>query len=286
MLNSSNSMDEIRIEGLETFGHHGIYQPRKIKGQHFIINAVLYTDFRDSGMQDDLARTVDYGKVCDFICEWMENNSCKLIETVAELLAKQILIRYYDYVRAADIEIFNPEAPIKQNYGRVSAKVSRAWHTAYIGVGSNHGDREAHINNGIEAMKKADDIKVMQISRMREYAPYGIKAQDDFLNGVVRIETLLSPQELLRALQAIEKAEKDEVTVRHGPRKLDLDIILYDRVAMEDYYLIIPHVDMQNRDFVLKPMCELSPWLRHPVLNKTMVEMLRAVETEGEIFER
>ena len=276
-------IDEIHIEGLETFGHHGAYEPRAKRGQHFIVNAVLYTDFRDSGMLDDPARTVDYGKVCDFICRWTEENSCKLIETMAENLARGIMHQYYDYVRAVDIEVFNPEAPVKQNYGRISARVTRTWHNVYLGVGSSLGDREAHIRHGIDALKKVPDIKVMQISSIREYKPYGIKEQGDFLNGVVRIETCLSPHELLRTLKGIEKAEKDAPTVHWGPRTLDLDIIFYDRDIHEDYYLIIPHVDLQNRDFVLEPMCELAHWFRHPVLGKTMLELKEALKnTEKE----
>lgn len=275
-------LDEIRIEGLETFGHHGVGEQIKEHGQHFIVNAVLYTDFHDLGMQDELNKTVAYGELCQFISEWMESKSCKLIETIADLLAQAILLRYHGCIKAVDVEIAAPELSPDPHHGRISVKVHRAWHTAYIGLASNIGDRQGNILAGVERMKQEAGIKVMQLSPLSEYPPYIITNQDNFINGVVRIETVYSPMELLRALQAIEKLPKGSKPVRWGPRRLDLDIIFYDKLVMDDYYLTIPHIDMHRRLFVLEPMNELAPWFRHPAIGKTMRRLLRELQADAE----
>ena len=95
---------------------------------------------------------------------------------------------------------------------------------------------------------------------------------------MARLDTLYTPHELLARLHELEQAAGRERKLRWGPRTLDLDIIFYDKLVYEDENLIIPHVDMQNRDFVLKPMAQLAPFFRHPVYGRTMAEMLAQYE--------
>ncbi len=276
------AFDEIRIEGLETFGHHGVSEPTKEHGQHFIVNAVLYTDFHDFEDMDELNRTVAYSKLCQFISEWMNSKSCKLIETVADRLAQDILLRYHGFIKGIDVELYAPDLVKEPSYGRLSVKVHREWHNAFIGLASSIGDRQGNILDGVERMKQVRGIKVMQLSPLKEYPPYIIMNQDDFINGVARIDTVLSPMELLRELQAIEKPPKGSKPVQWGPRRLDLDIIFYDKLVMDDYYLTIPHIDMHRRLFVLEPMNELAPWFRHPAIGKTMRRLLRELQANAE----
>lgn len=278
------NLDEIRIEGLEVFGHHGKDEASQRQEERFIINAVLYTDFHDFDSRDELSRTVPYGKLCQFISEWMESKACRLIETIADLLAQAILLRYHGFIKAVDMEIVAPELVRNTDSARVSVsvKVHRAWHTAYIGLASNIGDRQGNILSGVERMKQEAGIKVMQLSPLSEYPPYIITNQDNFINGVARIDTVYSPTELLRTLQAIEKLPKGMKPVRWGPRRLDLDIIFYDKLVMDDYYLTIPHIDMHRRLFVLEPMNELAPWFRHPAIGKTMRRLLRELQANTE----
>lgn len=276
------ALDEIRIRGLETFGHIGVDGPRQDKGQHFIVNAVLYADFKDFEDHDELNRTVAHRELCEFISQWMQTKTCKLIETIADLLAQAILLRYHGRVKEVDVELEAPDLVQDPHYGKVSVKVNRAWHSVYIGVASNIGDRQGNILNGIDRMKQDSGIKVMQLSPLCEYPPYIITNQDDFVTGVVRIETVYSPMELLRALQAIEKLPRGMKPVRWGPRRLDLDILFYDKLVMDDYYLTIPHIDMHRRIFVLEPMNELAPWFRHPAIGKTMRRLLRELKADAE----
>lgn len=104
----------------------------------------------------------------------------------------------------------------------------------------------------------------------------------NYLNGALSIETLYTPEELLEVLQGIERAEARERKERWGPRTLDLDILLYEERVMDTEKLTIPHRDMQNRDFVLKPLSQIAPYERHPVLGKAVVELLADVERDGE----
>lgn len=268
-----NAEDEIRIEQLEVYAYHGVFPEEKRKGQTFLVNAVLYTNTRKAGLEDQLEQSTDYGDVCCFISEWMKKNACNLIETVAEKLTQAILLKY-DLISGIDMEIRKPEAPIEQPFGCVSVKIHREWHRAYLGVGSNMGDKSQYIQGAVEALKANPLIVVHRVSDLIVTKPYGGVEQDDFLNGAIEIETLLTPHELLDALHEIEAAAGRVRELRWGPRTLDLDIIFYDKLVYEDDALVIPHQDMENRSFVLEPMCMLAPNYRHPVLGKTMTQLL------------
>lgn len=271
--------DEIRIDGLEVFAHHGVYPEEKEKGQTFVVNAVLYTDIRRAGAGDDLSCTTNYGEVCRFITEWMQENTYNLLEAVAEKLSKAILLKYV-LVLAVDLEIKKPEAPIHLPVGCVSVKIHRSWHRAYLALGSNMGDREGYINGAVSALKAHPQIRVKKISDMICTKPYGVVEQEDFLNGAAEVETLLAPEELLNAVHEIENAA-GRVRVTHwGPRTLDIDILFYDELIYESEHLVIPHSDIQNRDFVLEPLSMLAPNYRHPILGKTVRQLLQDLDRE------
>lgn len=269
-------MDEIRIDNLEIYAYHGVYPEENEAGQPFYVNAILYTDTRKAGLTDALEESTNYAEVCYFITDWMQQHTCKLIETVAEKLAEAILLKY-NLVREVSMEIRKPQAPIGLPFESVSVKINRGWHTVYLSIGSNMGDKEAHIRNGIQALENHPLIKVEKESELLVTKPYGGVEQEDFLNGALQISTLLSPEELLEEIHRIEAQENRERLVHWGPRTLDLDIVFYDKLICEDDKLVIPHVDMQNRYFVLKPLSELVPNYRHPLLGKTVTELLREV---------
>lgn len=278
---SEQAKDEIRIEGLEVYAHHGVYPEETKNGQYFYVNAILYTNVRQAGGEDSLERTINYGTVCRFITDWMQENTCLLLEAVAERLSQALLLEY-DALADLELEIQKPHAPIRLPFGNVSVKVRRGWHRAYIAVGSNLGNRKTHILSGIQALKVHPLIKLKKVSKMIVTEPYGGVEQEDFLNGALEIETLLEPEELLEALHQVENAEGRERIVRWGPRTLDLDILFYDRLCYESETLVIPHVDLENRVFVLKPMSEIAPYFRHPINHKTMMGLLKELEQKTE----
>ncbi|MCR5754597.1 MAG: 2-amino-4-hydroxy-6-hydroxymethyldihydropteridine diphosphokinase [Acetatifactor sp.] len=266
-------MDEIRIEELEVYAYHGVYPEENKIGQSFFINATLYTDIRKAGLQDELTLSTNYGEVCHFMTDWMKEHTCKLIETVAEGLAKAVLLRF-DLINKIKLEIRKPQAPIGLPFKNVSVRIERGWHEAYLSVGSNMGDKEAYIAEGIRELTQDDSIRLVSQSSLLITKPYGGVEQDDFVNGAIKIQTLLNPEELLVKLHEIEAHANRERTVRWGPRTLDLDIVFFDKLIYESEDLIIPHVDMQNRFFVLKPLSEIAPNFRHPISQKTVTELL------------
>lgn len=269
--------DEIHIDRLEVFAHHGVYPEETRNGQIFYVNAVLYTDMDRACISDELEDTVDYGGVCHFITGWMQDNTCKLLEAAAGRLSEALLLKY-GMLSAVRLEIVKPFAPVRLPFEEISVRVYRSRHKAYIAIGSNMGDREGYLAGAVEAMKAHPLMELKKVSGWILTEPYGGVEQDDFLNGAAEIETLMSPRQLLEALHEMENAAGRERNVRWGPRTLDLDILFYDKVLLESEKLVIPHPDLENRRFVLEPMAEIAPAFRHPVTGKSMAALLRELE--------
>ena len=265
-------MDIIRIDNLEVYAYHGAYDEEKEKGQYFYVNAELYTNTRKAGMNDDLDASTNYGTVCDFIHDFMTKHTYDLIETVAEQLAQALLLEF-KLVKSVLLEIKKPHAPIEREFESVSVEIERGWHEAFVAFGSNLGDKEKFIEEAIEALSNLPQINIVAISDKIVTEPYGNVEQDVFLNGVMKIETLLSADELLQILQKVEEHAGRERKIHWGPRTLDLDIIFYDDDIISEDDLIVPHPDMKNRDFVLKPLMQIAPYKLHPVYRKTISDM-------------
>ena len=265
-------MDIIRIDNLEVYAYHGVYDEEKEKGQYFYVNAELYTNTRKAGMNDDLDASTNYGTVCDFIHDFMTKHTYDLIETVAEQLAQALLLEF-KLVKSILLEIRKPHAPIEKEFESVSVEIERGWHEAFVAFGSNLGDKEKFIDEAIKALSNLPQINIVAISDKIVTEPYGNVEQDVFLNGVMKIETLLPADELLQILQKVEEHAGRERKIHWGPRTLDLDIIFYDDDIISEDDLIVPHPDMKNRDFVLKPLMQIAPYKLHPVYRKTISDM-------------
>lgn len=152
--------------------------------------------------------------------------------------------------------------------------------TAYLGLGSNIGDREHNLKEAL-ARLAAPDLRVARLSSVYETEPMGFSAQRWFLNLVVEIETELFPLQLLSRIAKIEQALGRARTVKNGPRTLDIDILLYGRAVVRSAQLEIPHPRMAERRFVLAPLAELAPELRHPVTHQSIRAMLEAAPPVG-----
>ena len=147
------------------------------------------------------------------------------------------------------------------------------FHTAYIALGSNLGDKEANLRRALELLIERG-VEIVKTSTFISTEPYGVTDQPTFLNGVCEVRTSLEPLELLHTLLDIEQ-EMGRVRLRHwGERNIDLDLLLYEDVVMDTPQLKLPHPDMQNRDFVLLPLAEIAPELVHPTLQKTISELV------------
>ncbi len=269
----NRNLDRIHIRNLEVFGKHGVLPEENRLGQKFRINAVLYTHTREAGLKDDLTKTIHYGEVSRFMTSFMVEHTFQLIETAAEQMARALLLTFPSMEKIR-LEIEKPWAPIGLPLEAVSVEIQRGWHHVFVALGSNLGNREEYLEQGIESLRNLEDCVVEQVSEILATRPYGMTEQPDFLNGMVKLRTLLTPWELLEQLHRIEQAAGRERLVHWGPRTLDLDIIFYDDCVIDTPELTIPHPDMQNREFVLKPLTELAPWIRHPLLGKTAARLL------------
>ena len=152
-------------------------------------------------------------------------------------------------------------------------------HTAYIGVGSNIGNKLLNCLNGINTLTSTGKAVLKDQSRFYKTEPVDYKDQDWFVNLVVKIETIFDPFQLFDELKLIERdAGRVEDSIKFGPRVLDLDIILYDDLVSNTSGLVIPHPRMHKRRFVLRPICDINPTIVHPVLRKDMQYLLDTLD--------
>lgn len=272
-------MDKIYIKNLEVFAHHGVYPEENTLGQKFLLSAVLYTNTRKAGMTDDLTASIHYGEVSQLMKTFAEQNTFNLLEAVAEKLAWKLLVEIPN-LEQVKLEIKKPWAPVGIPLETVSVEILRGWHSVYIALGSNMGDKEAYLKQAVEELDREEGCQVEQVSDFLITEPYGYQDQDEFLNGCLELHTLLTPQELLALIHRIERNAGRKREIRWGPRTLDLDILLYDDLILDTKELTIPHIEMQKRDFVLRPMAQIAPFVRHPLLKKRVEEMLNDLESE------
>lgn len=149
--------------------------------------------------------------------------------------------------------------------------------TVYIGIGSNLGSREQNCLKAI-ALLSENNITVTKQSSLYETEPWGVKDQPEFINMAAEASTDLEPLRLLKILKEIEKELGRQETERWGPRAIDLDILLYNDLAINTPELTIPHPSMHIRAFVLKPLSEIAPDKVHPVMGKTIKELLASIK--------
>ena len=150
-------------------------------------------------------------------------------------------------------------------------------HVAYIGVGSNLGDRRKNCLDAIRSIEASGDIFVVKVSGWFDTPPEDISiGQSNFINGVVKVKTSLSPRSLLTRLMDVEELMgRPRVREKGMPRTIDLDILIYDDIILEEEDLKIPHPLLHKRLFVLRPLCDIDPSLVHPVLGVSVEELLR-----------
>ncbi len=154
---------------------------------------------------------------------------------------------------------------------------------AFIGLGSNVGDRHGFLTKAASCLQDIRGTRVICYSSVYESDPVGKIDQPAFLNAVAEVETHLTPPELMEELQVAEKAVGRLQHERWGPREIDLDILLYDGLLHQDTTLSVPHAELEKRRFVLVPLREIAPDVVHPVSGFTMEELAGKCSGQGRI---
>ena len=152
---------------------------------------------------------------------------------------------------------------------------------AFIGVGSNLGNRTENCLKALESISNFTEIKA--VSSFYETEPVGNEDQPKFINAVAKVSTLLSPLFLLNSLKSIENQMGRERSERWGPRIIDLDILFYEDFVLKSQELTVPHKHLHKRKFVLEPLCEIEPWLEHPILKQTVSKLLKNIDDKREV---
>lgn len=269
-------MDKLYLKDVEIFANHGVFKEEKSLGQKFILSLELDLDLCEAAKSCDLSKSVHYGELCHNIEKEFQKESYDLIETAAEKIAEYVLYNY-NLVYGVKVLLKKPWAPIGRHLDTAAIEIYRKWHKAYISIGSNIGNKEENIKNSIEKLKEYKEIDVTKVSSIIETEPWGYEEQDSFKNSAIEIRTFLNPKELMTILLTIEDEMKRERIIRWGPRIIDLDIIFFDDYVTSDEFVTIPHPRMEDREFVLAPLNEISPNLIHPLNKKRVFRMLEEI---------
>ncbi len=138
------------------------------------------------------------------------------------------------------------------------------WEVAYLGLGSNIGDRDANLRKAMSMLESSGELRIIRRSSVYQTRPVGYSEQPDFLNMVIKVKSSLKARELLRLCLGVEERMMRKRGIRWGPRIIDIDLLLYDNLVLEDSELTLPHPEMTHRAFVLVPLLEIEPELVMP----------------------
>jgi dihydroneopterin aldolase / 2-amino-4-hydroxy-6-hydroxymethyldihydropteridine diphosphokinase len=239
-------MAEIRLRGLRVRGFHGFFEHERREGQDFLIDATL--EVADPA-RDELTLTADYGSLAERLAAVVAGEPVDLIETLAQRLLA--VCQSIPGVRRSSVRVHKPQAPIPLAFDDVSVTV-RSDAVAALGLGSNIGDRLAHLQAAV------DLLAPIAVSPVYETAPVGGPEQDPYLNAVALVAAT-NPRRLLRQAQAIEAARDRVRAERWGPRTLDVDLLDVGGLVLDTPELTLPHPRAAERAFVLVPWLAVSP---------------------------
>jgi dihydroneopterin aldolase/2-amino-4-hydroxy-6-hydroxymethyldihydropteridine diphosphokinase len=239
-------MAEIRLRGLRVRGFHGVFEHERREGQDFLIDATL--EVADPA-RDELALTADYGSLAERLAAVVSGEPVDLIETLAQRLLA--VCQSIPGVRRSSVRVHKPQAPIPLAFDDVSVTV-RSDAVAALGLGTNIGDRLAHLQAAV------DLLAPLAVSPVYETAPVGGPEQGPYLNAVALVPAI-DPMRLLRQAQAIEAARDRVRAERWGPRTLDVDLLDVGGLVLNTPELTLPHPRAAMRTFVLVPWLAVAP---------------------------
>ena len=279
--------DTIRIAGVAADGCHGVLPEERTYLQPFVVDVEADIDTRRAADGDDVGTTISYADMAEDAVAVITGESVNLIETLAERIAARVLARG---ARRVTVTVHKPEAPVGLPFSDASVTIQRdgilcddraGVRHAVLALGSNVGDRAAHLTWAIEQIRELP-LSVSAVSSFMETPAMtlpGQAPQPDFFNAVLTIETALSPLGLLAALQRIEVRGGRVRHERWGARTLDIDIVDFAGLRSTDPELVLPHPRAAERPFVLRPWQEIEPDAR--LSGVPLKDLVAALETSG-----
>lgn len=256
------TIDHVYIDALCVSCIIGVLDHERVTPQPIRIDADIEIDLSEAGRTDDLSATVHYGEVAIALANLARSTQYQLLERLAEHMTRVVL--EFPRVLAVDLRVTKLQPPIPEEIGSTAVRmrrenhsaVAKGSHRAIVAMGSNLGDRVAHLKFATERLGRS---VIAQSQVFETDAVGGPDGQGAYLNMVVVVETDLDPYALLRWLNRIEADAGRERIVHWGPRTLDLDIVFYDDITIADDHLTIPHPRHAERRFVLAPLSEVAP---------------------------
>lgn len=291
-------LDRIAVEGITATGYHGVFEEEKREGQTFVADVVAHASTRKAAAADALELTINYAQIAQRVYDVLAGEPFDLIETVAERCALAVLdmdgvhcvdVRIHKPQAPIPVPFADASVTIRRDIRtgglwadkRVGSSAGdpqdpldfspsvRAKDAldhrplqpipALLAFGGNLGDAELTLREAVAQIGRIPGIHVKSTSKLVKTPPAGGPPQPDYLNAVVRIETMLSPREVLAACHGIEMVHGRERIVRNGPRTLDIDLIDYDGMSASAADLAVPHPRAKDRSFVLVPWWWMEP---------------------------
>jgi dihydroneopterin aldolase/2-amino-4-hydroxy-6-hydroxymethyldihydropteridine diphosphokinase len=270
-------MNSIIIKNLDVTCPPGMVPATTDSGGRCRLTAEFYLQPELQGEQS--AAPMDFAPLCREIRDGFCQMRAQSIEACLEELTHRILLAYarVDHV-SLTLKLCEGLAGISLDYAGV--RVERGWHRAFLGVGSNLGDRHENIQAAAELINQSGLSRVESISKIYETEPQGYLDQGRFLNCAFEIKTLLSPTDLIRLLLDIEERLKRERKIHLGPRTIDLDLLFYDDLISDHETAVIPHPRLHQRRFVLTPLCDIAPYVLHPILKERCNRIAEKLDTD------
>ncbi|MCJ7827336.1 MAG: 2-amino-4-hydroxy-6-hydroxymethyldihydropteridine diphosphokinase [Demequinaceae bacterium] len=291
-------LDTVVIEGIQAMARHGVLPKEKETPQTFLVDVVVHLDTRAAARSDEIAKTIDYGVAAKEVVARLTGEPVDLIETVAERIARGVLelgaaLAIDVIVHKPGIDLGVPFGDVCVQIRR-ELKGGDIWSDMRIGssagladdprspgavpppkdilderpaapvpvilaIGGNIGDVEYTLARAVEDLGRVESIGIVAVSPLVATKPVGGPPQPDFLNAVVKIETVLSSRALLHICQGIEMIHGRERSVQDGPRTLDIDLITYGELVASAIDLVLPHPSAFQRAFVLAPWAAIEP---------------------------
>ena len=265
--------DLIEVRSLRVLGVHGVNPAEQDQPQPFEVDLVVEADLGPAAREDDLSATVDYGRLVERARRIVAEEHHQLLESLAGSIATSLLAEAG--VGTVTVVLRKLRPPLPADVGSVGVRITRRRlgdraggpvaepgrvRRAYLGLGSNLGDREGHLARALSGLRGIDPD--LACSPVYETEPVGgPEGQGRYLNCVVRVETALGARDLLALAQRLERAAGRMRSVRFGPRTLDVDVLLVGDEEIGDVDLVVPHPRMFERAFVLAPLEDLDPSL-------------------------